>query len=386
MTEPEAPAAAGVGVVVHAMSGMFTVQTEEGTLLCRPRGRLRGRSAGAWRDVRDAERTDAALLADPEEEDGEEGLDWGVAEAVPEPDGGRERRRGGRAGRVGAGSERSGRGGRGRVQPEPATAEEGEPALLAGDRVRCSRLPDGEGAIDEVLPRTSVLLRPPVANADHVVVVCAWAAPPFSPAFADRVLLEAALRGCGASLVCNKADLLSAEERTAADAALAPYRAAGYTALLVSATAGEGLVELRAAMAGRLTVVAGPSGSGKSRLLAALMPARPRRSAAVSARVGRGRHTTRSVELLPLPEGGWVADTPGFSRLDLQEAEPEDLPYLYPEFRPYLDLCRYRGCGHGGEPECAVRAAVEAGAVDAGRYARYLQLVTEMRARRRGRP
>ena len=403
----EAP---GTGVVVHAMSGMFAVQTPDGVLLCRPRGRLRPKAAGAWRDVRLAERTDAALLED-EDEDEADGLagtadPWGTPSDpwANTPDGGRRPGqsppRGGRAGRPSGGdgdgdevappglSGRAAgeRGGRPRPGARDGTdREEAAPALLAGDRVRCSRLPDGEGAIDLVLPRTSLLLRPPVANADHVVVVSAWLAPPFSAAFVDRVLLEAGLRDCHGTVVCNKADLLLPEQRAEAEAALQPYRAAGYTALLVSASTGVGLPELRAALAGRLTVLAGPSGGGKSRLLAALVPARPRRSAELSARIGRGRHTTRSVELLPLPEGGWVADTPGFSRIDLREADPEDLPYLYPEFRPYLDRCRYRGCGHGTEPECAVRAAVEAAEVDAGRYERYLQLVAEMRARPRQR-
>ncbi len=400
---------AGTGVVIHAMSGIFAVETPEGVLLCRPRGRLRPKAAGAWRDVRDAERTDAALLTGEEQEgradgEAEAGADLGAPSAdAPGPvrRAGQSSPRGGRAARLsggggdgqqGAPPGNSGRGigarrgtarwGVRNTGPEP---EEWVPAVAAGDRVRYSRLPDGEGAIDEVLPRCSLLLRPPVANADHVVVVSAWVAPLFSAAFVDRVLLEAALQGCGATVVCNKADLLDPARRAEADAALRPYRAAGYAALPVSAVSGMGLAELRGVLAGRLTVLAGPSGTGKSRLLGALVPDRPRLSAEISARIGRGRHTTRSVELLPLPEGGWVADTPGFSRLDLREAEPEDLPYLYPEFRPYLDRCRYRGCSHGTEPDCAVRAAVAVAEVDAGRYARYLQLVGEMRARRRGR-
>jgi ribosome biogenesis GTPase len=249
--------------------------------------------------------------------------------------------------------------------------------------VEVTDLGGGEGIIDRVLPRATLLRRPPVANADTVVAVVSWERPPFSAAFVDRMVLAAALEGCGAVVCLNKCDLLSPEAARAAAEALRPFSAAGYPTLQVSAARGDGVEGLRALLRGHLAVLAGPSGSGKSSLLSALVPARARRAGALSRRSGRGRHTTRSVELLPLPGGGqgFVADTPGFSRLTLDAADPEDLPLLYPDFSPHAAACRFRGCLHDAEPECGVRAAVAAGAVDAGRYERYRALLAELRAR-----
>jgi len=359
--------------VLQGTGGLFRVAIPGGELLCRARGRLRGR-ASAWRDVRDAERADGALRPGEEEPGGPESLD-----GAPAPDE-----------ELGAdGPRRPARGGRGRGPGPGAEAapdeDSGAATLLPGDRVRCSDLGAGQGVIDEVLPRRSALARPPIANPDLVVIVAAWLAPPFSASFVDRVLAEAALQGCTAAVCINKCDLLDGAGRAAAEAALRPFAAGGYPALLTSAVRGDGLDELRALLAGRLGVFSGPSGGGKSRLLAALTTGRPPRSAELSARAGRGRHTTRRVELLPLrgEDAGWVADTPGFSRLDLAAALPEDLPGLYPEFVTLAPACRFRGCLHGSEPECAVRAAAESGALDAGRYRRYLGLLAELRARPR---
>lgn len=361
------------GVIVHALSGLFRVAMADGRmLLCHPRGKLRGKG-GAWRDNRDAERAEGVReLSDPD------------AEQAPEPDtedagpdaellGRGDRRRLAAAGR-----------GRGPGVMRATVHDEEEdavPAVMAGDRVRCSDLGGGEGVIDLVLPRHSHLIRPPVANPDRVVVVVAWSGPPLSTSFVDRVVLEAALHGCDAAICLNKCDLLDADELAAARAALAPMAAAGYPLLFTSAVRGDGVDDLRALLRGQLAVLAGPSGAGKSHLLRALVPDSRERSAEISQRIGRGRHTTRAVHLLPLPGGGWLADTPGFSRLDLREAEVQDLPTLYPEFRPYQDVCRFRGCLHDTEPECAVRAAVASGRLDPDRYERYRLILTELRAR-----
>jgi ribosome biogenesis GTPase len=252
---------------------------------------------------------------------------------------------------------------------------------VAGDRVECRRLAEGRGRIERVLERQTLLDRPPIANCDHVAVVVSWGAPPFSAPFVDRVLVSAGAQGCTGTICLNKTDLLTTSERAEAAAALAPWRSAGYGTVLASAETGEGLADLAAALRGHLTVLAGPSGAGKSRLLHRLIPERPRRSGALSARGGRGRHTTRAVELLPLSDGGWVADAPGFSRLSLEEIEPQDLAGLYPEFLEVGGRCRFRGCRHATEPDCAVRAAVDTGVLDAGRYGRYRQLLEELEAR-----
>ena len=334
------------GVVVGGQNGWWRVQTPTGTLLCRLRGRLLPRGRERWRDIRDAEHAIASLDSDPDED-------------APDLLEGAERVRGSK-GRTG-------------------DADPLEP--LPGDRVEYRHLGEGRGRIDRVLPRATVLDRPPIANCDHVAVVVSWGAPPFSAAFVDRVLVSAAASGCAGTVCLNKADLLSPEERLQADAAVEPWRRAGYGAILTSAESGEGLQALADALRGHLTVMAGPSGAGKSRLLHRLIPDRPRQSGALSARGGRGRHTTRAVELLPLEGAGWVADAPGFSRLSLEEVLVEELAALYPEFVRVSGDCRFRGCRHASEPDCAVRGAVAAGAIDPGRHARYLDLLAELEAR-----
>ncbi len=339
------------GVVVTAWSGWYVVETASGRLLCRPRGRLRPR-VDRHRELRAREHAEG--LSDPEEPEEEDG-----EEPTPVETGPRHARGGGHL-----------------------EAEAEEPGILAGDRVHCTDLGGGEGRIEVVLPRAVTLTRPPVANVDQAIVVTAWTEPPFSPAFVDRLLVAVAREGCVAAICLNKIDRLEPDQRAQAIADLSPYRMAGYDVLLTSARTGEGMAELAVAVRGKVSVLAGPSGSGKSALLGRLCPDRPPRSAAISPRLGRGRHTTRHVELLRVPTEGppsWVADTPGFSRLDLEGLAPEDLGRYYPEFLPLADGCRFHGCLHEAEPGCAVIAAVEAGVVDPGRHARYLESLAEVR-------
>lgn len=373
------------GLVVQALSGWFVVATASGRLLCRPRGRLK-RRAEVWRDVRDAERAEAVLDA---EDVHAEGLDPDCAlapddQAVDErrvvrpaarlPDAGRPRHASDRDVFV------QGEGGTAQGRPVVVTADAvGCEGVLAGDQVLCRDVGDGEGTIETVLPRRGLLARPPVANADHVVVVVCWRAPEFSAGFVDRLLVLAAAQGYGVTLCMNKADMLAPDQRADVVATLAPYVRAGVQTLLVSAVSGEGVDALATGLAAHLSVVAGPSGAGKSRLISRLCPERTLRSGELSRHAGRGRHTTRHVELLMLPRGGWVADTPGFSRLSLDGMAPDALSLFYPEFATLGALCRFRGCLHDQEPECAVRDAVAKGDVDPGRYQRYLELVAECR-------
>ncbi|HVB09319.1 MAG TPA: ribosome small subunit-dependent GTPase A [Bacillota bacterium] len=258
-----------------------------------------------------------------------------------------------------------------------AKLTEGERALnaiLVGDEVHVRLRPDGEGAIEAILPRRSALSRPLIANVDRVLVIATWTSPPWNGELVDRLLILAAAHGCEGWLVLNKVDELDDPE---ADARLQVYADAGYRVWRVSAACGDGMDELGAALSEGVSVLAGASGAGKSRLLGALVPDRAAslRTGEVSPRLLRGRHTTRHVELLRVPAGGFVADTPGFSRVDLTHIEKADLGAFFPEFAALSPTCRFRGCLHRGEPGCAV-----AGAVDPERLRHYRLFLTEVEA------
>lgn len=282
---------------------------------------------------------------------------------------------------AGAGSQTEARGrrgekstGRGRDFAVPART------LLVGDRVLVTPLPDGTGVIDEVLPRRNELVRPRVANVDQLLLVLTWVEPPMNTELVDRILVQAEREGLSSVLIMNKEDLLGPEEKRQAEDWLAVYRAAGYPCMMVSALKGRGVDAVRPFLQGKVSVVAGQSGVGKSCLLNALGLAVSLRTGAVSAKAGRGRHTTRHVELLPVG-GGWVADAPGFSRMDLLSVTKEELAACFPEIARSASGCRFRGCLHVQEPDCAVRRDAAAGVIDPGRYARYLTFLDEIRER-----
>lgn len=245
-------------------------------------------------------------------------------------------------------------------------------AILVGDEVQVRPRPDGEGAIEAILPRRTALSRPLVANVDRVLVVAAWSQPPWNGELVDRLLVLAGAHGCEGWLVLNKVDQPGDPEPR-----LRLYEAAGYRVWRVSAVCGDGIAELGAALGEGVSVLAGPSGVGKSRLLGALVPERAAsiRTGEVSPRLLRGRHTTRHAELLRLPGGGFVADTPGFSRVDLAHISAAELGELFPEIAARAPGCRFRGCLHRGEPGCVVD-----GAVDAERLRHYRLFLTEVEA------
>lgn len=247
--------------------------------------------------------------------------------------------------------------------------------ILPGDVVRFSRVNDDEGVVEEVLPRRSTLARPYIANVDQVVVVAALAEPAPSLDLVDRLLVLAHAEGLQAFIVWNKADLVTVEE---AKSYQDVYDRAGFPTALVSSKADQGREELISGLSGHLTVLAGASGVGKSSLLNWLLREERFETGAVSRRLGRGRHTTRAVQLVPMPRGGWIADSPGFSVLDLSHMQMEQLPLLYPEMERYGDACRFTGCLHRTEPGCAVQEAVREGTIDQGRYDRYLRLLDEL--------
>lgn len=260
---------------------------------------------------------------------------------------------------------------------------------LVGDRVRFTATTDGEGTVDEVFPRTSELIRPPVANADTVLLAASVAKPDLSLMLMDRFLVHAEHAGLHALIVLTKADLLEdPEEGGDLNAALlreteAVYRPAGYPVMACSVRKGTGLDEVKRALAGKLAVIAGQSGVGKSSLLNGIIPGASLLTGEVSDRLGRGRHTTRHVELIAHPEGGFIADTPGFSQLDFSGIEAEELSACFPEMARLAGACKFRGCLHRSEPDCAVMEAAADGRIAESRYRHYLQFLEEIQTTKR---
>lgn len=248
---------------------------------------------------------------------------------------------------------------------------------LVGDRVRFTPLEGGQGALDEILPRKNEFYRPAVANIDQLVIVASEAAPVTDPFLIDRVAAIAAGRGCQCVVCVNKCDLAPGErlERI--------YRSAGFPTLRVSAETGEGIGELEGLVAGKVSAFTGNSGVGKSSILNALGPGRGLAVGDVSEKLGRGRHTTRHVELFRLRCGGLAADTPGFSSFDVDRMElarKEELARCFPEFGPYLGKCRFQDCAHVKEKGCAVLQALRAGELQPTRHESYVRLYEQAKA------
>ena len=241
---------------------------------------------------------------------------------------------------------------------------------LTGDMVEIT-VERGKGMVERILPRRNRFVRPAVANLDALVVFAANVNPVTAPFLIDRVAAIAGDQEVPVVLCINKCDLDPALDLAKI------YNAAGFTVICASAQTGEGVEELRQLLRGKRTAFTGNSGVGKSSMLNRLCPELALPVGEVSEKLGRGRHTTRHVELYMLEEGTYVADTPGFSSFDTDQMDvilKENLQYAFPDFGPYIGQCQFHDCSHRKEPGCAVTKAMEEGALEQTRYDSYLRL------------
>ena len=241
---------------------------------------------------------------------------------------------------------------------------------LTGDMVEIT-VERGKGMVEQILPRKNSFVRPAVANVDVLVVFAANVNPVTEPFLIDRVAAIAGDQGVEIVLCINKCDLDPGLDLAKI------YRNAGFTVYQTSAETGEGIEPLRAYLKGKLAAFTGNSGVGKSSVLNRLCPNLALATGEVSEKLGRGRHTTRHVELYKLEEDTYVADTPGFSSFDTDQMDvilKENLQFAFPDFSAHIGRCQFRDCTHRKEPGCAVRGALEAGELEPTRYDSYLRL------------
>ncbi len=246
---------------------------------------------------------------------------------------------------------------------------------LVGDLAEYTALSSDEGVIDAVLPRKNAFSRPPVANIDLMVIVASRAIPVTDPFLIDRMTAIAVNAGAEPVVCVNKSDMDRADGLTEI------YRLAGIKTVLTSAVTGEGIGELKELLSGKFSVFTGNSGVGKSSILNRLDPSLNIPTGEVSEKLGRGRHTTRHVEIFASFGGAYIADTPGFAAFDLETSEltdPEALQYAFPEFGPYLGACRFTGCSHTGEKGCAVLEALRQGSIAPTRHKSYVRLYEQL--------
>lgn len=241
---------------------------------------------------------------------------------------------------------------------------------LTGDMVEIT-VEKGKGMVEKILPRRNCFVRPAVANVDALVVFAANVNPITEPFLIDRVAAIAGDQGVEVILCVNKCDLDPAVDL------MRIYQNAGFTVIRASAQTGEGVDDLRARIQGKLTAFTGNTGVGKSSMLNRLCPELQLATGEVSEKLGRGRHTTRHVELYKLDDETYVADTPGFSSFDTDQMDvilKENLQYAFPDFGEFMGGCQFHDCSHRAEPGCAVRAALEEGKLEPTRYDSYLKL------------
>ncbi len=252
---------------------------------------------------------------------------------------------------------------------------------LVGDIVDIDVFPgdDEEGVLNSVKERKNLFKRPPVANVDLMVVLFSAASPDPNYDIIDRFLVMAESKECQVALCMNKMDLV---DDSFLESIVERYSGA-YTVHPMSCRSGLGIEKLNEIVRGKKVALAGPSGAGKSTLAGMLLPQAEIGTGEVSEKTGRGKHTTRHVELFHMPEGGMLFDTPGFTSLDLEDMEPSELDMYYPEFDSFRGQCRFNNCMHLNEPGCAVKEGLETGAIVPERYDTYISNLNELLARRR---
>ncbi len=253
---------------------------------------------------------------------------------------------------------------------------------LVGDQVEFEAENRTDGYILEVFERKNELIRPPIANVDQAILVFSALEPDFSPLLLDRFLVHIEANDIAPLIIISKIDLLDTASRQEIDEHKRQYEQIGYHVLLTSTMDIDGLEHLTPYLKGKVSVVAGQSGVGKSSLLNHLKPELAIETNEISTHLGRGKHTTRHVELLPI-SGGLVADTPGFSSLDFIHLEAEDLSSCFPEMAERASDCKFRGCTHTSEPGCAVKKALELGEINASRFEHYVQFLEEIKNQKR---
>ncbi len=255
---------------------------------------------------------------------------------------------------------------------------------LVGDQVEIDIIDEEEkkGNIRNILPRHNALIRPAVANVDMALIVFAAATPDPNFNLLDRFLVLMAMQGVPVCICFNKSDLVSEEvKREYAKG----YEACGYPVEFISVKKEEGIDRLMEHLRGKTSTIAGPSGAGKSSLINRLQPKIQMETGSVSAKIGRGKQTTRHTQLIHIEGTSYIMDTPGFSSLYLPQMEKEELQQYYTEFASYEPYCRFQGCSHISEPDCGVKQALEEGKISKLRYENYVQLYGELKEQERNR-
>ncbi|WP_280769036.1 ribosome small subunit-dependent GTPase A [Salipaludibacillus daqingensis] len=254
---------------------------------------------------------------------------------------------------------------------------------LVGDWVEFEAENRTDGYIMALEDRQNKLVRPPIANVEQAILIFSVEKPSFNPVLLDRFLVHVEASKIEPIICLSKIDLEKDEEKAAMISYVEDYKNLGYEVLKTSIYIDETLRSLEPFINDKVSVFAGQSGVGKSSLLNALKPGINIETNEISKSLGRGKHTTRHVELIPLDGGGYVADTPGFSSLDFQDILPENLSLTFPEMRERINECKFRQCTHVNEPNCAVKKALEDGDIAPHRYKHYVQFLEEIKNQKR---